>query len=79
MGQNKLKASNREPLTPTMVQKVFTSVAYLGKIKRLKVLAGRVSKLEMLSVKEPESQLTLLQLAVVMNNIPAGMVSCQFG
>jgi hypothetical protein len=79
MGQHKLKASNREPLTPTMVQKVFTSVADLGKIKRLKVLAGRVSKLEMLSVKEPESQLTLLQMAVVMNNIPAGMVSCQFG
>ena len=76
MGQHKLKASNREPLTPTMVQKLFTSVADHGKIKRLKVLAGRVSKLEMLSLKEPESQLTLLQMAVVMNNIPAGMVSC---
>ena len=77
MGQHKVKggdrASTREPLTTTMVQKLFTAAADHSKIKRLKVLAGRVSKGDLLSLKEPHCLLTLLQMAVVMNNIPAGV------
>ncbi len=81
MVQHKVKGGetvlNREPLTPTVVQRLVTAVADLSKGTRLRVLAGRVSKSDLISAKEPVTQLTLLQIAVVMNNIPAGKVVSQ--
>ncbi len=74
-GKNTDKASHREPMTPIMIQKFVTAVADHSKGKRLKVLAGRVSKIDILSAKEPLTQFNLLQMAVVMNNIPAGKIS----
>ncbi|BDA43296.1 hypothetical protein COCOBI_04-3080 [Coccomyxa sp. Obi] len=74
MGQQRAKAPKasvtREPITPLTIQRLVAAVAD-DMSTRLKVLAGRHSKQEIISVIEPQSRLNLLQIGVIMNNIAA--------
>ena len=75
MGQHRAKAPKasvtREPITPLIIQRLVAAVAD-NMSTRLKVIAGRHSKQDIISVIEPLSKFNLLQIGVIMNNIPAG-------
>ncbi len=75
MGQHRAKppkaSVTREPITPLIIQRLVAAVAD-NMSTRLKVIAGRHSKQDIVSVIEPQSRLNLLQIGVIMNNIPAG-------
>ena len=77
MGQHRAKppkaSVTREPITPLIIQRLVAAVAD-NMSTRLKVIAGRHSKQDVISVIEPLSRLNLLQIGVIMNNIPAGQV-----
>ena len=75
MGQHRAKlpkaSVTREPITPLIIQRLVAAVAD-NMSTHLKVIAGRHSKQDIISVIEPQSRLNLLQIGVIMNNIPAG-------
>ncbi len=76
MGQHRAKppkaSVTREPITPLFIQRLAAAVAYT-KSTRLKIVAGRHSKQDVISVLEPASRLSLLQIGVIMKNIAAGL------
>ncbi|BDA50029.1 hypothetical protein COCOBI_15-1570 [Coccomyxa sp. Obi] len=74
MGQHRANAPKasvtREPITPPIMQRLVAAVADINST-RLKIIAGRYNKQDIVSVTEPTSRLNLLQIGVVMNNVAA--------